>query len=895
MGRTVVGMLVVLLSVIATNAAAQAGTATLSGTVQDDTGGSIPEVQIVVINGATGTERRATTGNAGAFTIALLPAGTYILTAERAGFAPAEIRNIVLNADDALALRVRLKVAGIGESLTVQSEPARITSSPAVATVIDRNFVANLPMNGRSFQTLVQLTPGVVQSANALERGQFSVNGQRAGSNSFTIDGVSGNVGVQTSGVPGQGGSGALPGSTVLGGGNSLVTLDALQEFSVQTSTYAPEYGRTPGAQVSIVTRGGSNELHGSLFEYFRDGTLDANDWFANRAAIAKPQSRQHLFGGSAGGPITRNRAFYFGTFEGLRLRQPRTAEMTVPSHSARTAAPTAIRPLFEAYPTPNGPELTGGVARSTASYTNPSRHNIGSVRVDLTGGGAYFVRHNASRSSAAQRSVAVASVVTDSYADLTSVTAGATHVLTPTVVNSLRYNVSRSVGGNTQFLDSFMGAVAPADSVLFPAGFANGFAIVNFAAGIGRLSSGVDIDHSLTQHTIVDTLSWTAGRHTVKAGVDFQHLGAGYGAEGQSQYRPTYNFASMAQASALTMASGIINVLEHVDLSFSHLSLFVQDQWTLSDRLSLTYGLRYERVPPPRGASADDQPSTVTSVDNLALVTPAPRGTPLYKTRNANFAPRIGAAWRLRDSPGRESVLRGGWGLFHDLGTGVIASAAGAFPFLRTKRLPANTTFPLSAAAAAPAGTDGPPYDLIRAFDPDIELPRVRQFNITLDQHLGNNQQISLGYVGARSSQLLRQENILNPNATIGQLQLTRNGDRSRYDSLQVQYQRRMSRGLQTLGSYVLSKSSDTSSLDGGLLPRSDLVAPDDDWGPSDFDVRHAFNAAVAWDLPAPSGNWLLDGWGLDATLYGRSALPVSVFVNRPFTTGFAALRPDV
>src|SRR5207244_3682830 len=216
-----------------------------------------------------------------------------------------------------------------------------IDESPSVSTVVDRNFAENIPMNGRSFQTLIQLTPGVVLTpTGGGDFGQFSVNGQRAASNYWMVDGVGANVGVANgANGSGEGITGALPGLSVLGGTNSLVSVDALQEFRIQTSTYAPEFGRMPGGQISILTRSGTNQFHGTVFEYLRNDKLDANDWFANFTGVRKPPERQNDFGGTFSGPILKDKTFFFFSYEGLRLRLPQVALTTVPDLSARQSA----------------------------------------------------------------------------------------------------------------------------------------------------------------------------------------------------------------------------------------------------------------------------------------------------------------------------------------------------------------------------------------------------------------------------------------------------------------------------------------------------------------------------------------------------------------------------
>jgi hypothetical protein len=245
----------------------------------------------------------------------------------------------------------------------------------------------NLPLNGRTFQTLIMLTPGIVVTPAAYDdQGQFSVNGQRADGNYFTVDGVSANFGV--TGYPAlvQTAGGALPALTVQGGTNSLVSADALEEFRVQTSSFAPAFGRTPGGQVSIVTRSGTNRFHGTVFDYFRNDVLDANDWFngyTNSPPLPKAKERQNDFGGVLVGPLLKDKAFFFFSYEGLRLRQPSTQETVVPDSASRQNAPSSMQPFLNVFPIANGAELGNGLAQFNASYSDPSSLNAYSIRLD--------------------------------------------------------------------------------------------------------------------------------------------------------------------------------------------------------------------------------------------------------------------------------------------------------------------------------------------------------------------------------------------------------------------------------------------------------------------------------------------------------------------------------
>ena len=271
------------------------------------------------------------TGAGGTFVFSQLAPGSYELVVEQTGFATANFTGIVINAGDTRSLRLQLEVASRNEAVVVTGEAPLVRESPAVATAVDRAFIENQPLNGRTFQTLISLSPGVVLAPSTLpDSGQFSVNGQRTGTNYFTVDGVGANFGLPFSTTPYEGAGGGTPSFSSQGSTSALASVDAVQEFTIQTSTYAPEYGRQPGAQVAIVTRSGTNLFHGSAFNYLRNDKLDANSWFGNFNGLKRPALRQNDFGFTAGGPVAipklydgRNRTFFFLSYEGLRLRQP--------------------------------------------------------------------------------------------------------------------------------------------------------------------------------------------------------------------------------------------------------------------------------------------------------------------------------------------------------------------------------------------------------------------------------------------------------------------------------------------------------------------------------------------------------------------------------------------
>src|SRR5246500_4285028 len=273
---------------------AQSTNASITGRVTDPSKALIVGAKVAAVSSGTSFRYEAVTNGSGGYYLTNLPPGSYRLEIEKAGFKKLIKPDLSLHVQDAIELNFELTLGSTSETITVgASAPLVNTESGTVSTVVDRTFVHNLPLNGRSFQTLIMLTPGVVLTQTAYDdQGQFSINGQRADANYFTVDGVSANFGVTGYTPLIQAAGGALPALSALGGTNSLVSVDAMQEFRIQTSSFAPEFGRTPGAQISIVTRSGTNAFHGELSEYFRNNALDAKDWFANFNGLAKPAER---------------------------------------------------------------------------------------------------------------------------------------------------------------------------------------------------------------------------------------------------------------------------------------------------------------------------------------------------------------------------------------------------------------------------------------------------------------------------------------------------------------------------------------------------------------------------------------------------------------------------
>ena len=892
------------------SAYAQSTTATLSGVVEDENGDVVSGVNIALINMAQGTQRLATSNAEGSFVFVLLPPGTYSLTATRDGFAPVEMKNLVLNVNDQVVIKVPLKVGPVSETVQIDYNSTLANESPAVATVVDQTFVSNLPMNGRTFQSLIALAPGVVLTKSTLgSEGQFSVNGQRPNANYFTTDGVSANASVSSNNVLGQA-AGSLPGLTAFGSTNNLVSVDALQEFKIQTSTYAAEFGRTPGAQIQILTRSGTNDFHGTAFEYFRNEALDANDWFNNARGLRKPPLRQNDFGGVLGGPIVKDRTFFFFSYEGLRLRLPQSASIQVPSLSARQAAPASLQPFLNAYPVPTGPENpVNRRAPFVASYSDPSTLDSTSIRIDHTFKKLQlFGRFNHAPSNSHRR-VNILSQNANIISKTQFVTVGLTHNISNRFLNEIRGNYTRSEAGERHELDDFGGATPPDSSAIFPAVADPEKSLLIFqVSGLPTMIVGRTIVNTQRQTNIIDNLAAVAGDHTLKFGVDYRHLSP---ITGPQEYNLFVNFGT-GLIGTRGVLSGVatsvrVGAQDSVNFVYHNFSAYGQDTWRATTRVTFTYGLRWEVNTPPRGTNGQDF-FTFLGLDNPATLSLAPQGTPLWKTTYNNFAPRLGLAYKLSDKQGRDTVLRGGFGIFYDLGEGTSAQAALNFPYLRNRTMnaasgfPTGVPFPLTTTLAQPpAFTLNPPFGSVNVFDPNLKLPRTYQWNLAVEHPLGANT-VSASYVGAAGRDLLRLELLQATNANFRVVSVTKNTASSDYNALQLQFQRRLSKRFQALASYTWAKSLDTVSTDIGQDPPDQNINLDQERGPSDFDIRHAFNGAVTYNVPTPSlgtvGRSILRDWSIDAIMTLRSAAPVNVtYIAFPSfgPIAGASLRPDL
>lgn len=888
--------------------------AQVAGTARDQSGGIVSGAVVTFLHLSTQDRWELQTNAQGRYVATALPPGRYRASAGASGFETKVLEGFLLEAGAKLTLDFDLSLGVETASVTVEAGTVQLnTIDASLSTVVDQGFVENVPLNGRSFQSLLTLIPGVISvpSSGSGTSGEIAVNGMRSESNYFLVDGVSANTGVNTN-SPGReaGYSGSLPSGTALGTTQTLTSIDALQEFRGTTSTYSAEHGRVPGGQFSFTTRSGTNDLHGSLYEYFRNDVMDANSFFNNRNGVARQKMRQNNFGGTVGGPLFlpklydgRNRSFFFFSHEALYLRAPQASRITsVPTPELRSqVAPPELRRILQSFPlpTPGYAEEPGYTAPFVAAYSQPSEIQSSSLKLDHIFSDRFrvFGRFAYVPSSTISRYSSNMAQVTDANIDNKALTLGSTNILSPFMTNEARFNVTWTDQLTRVFIDDFGGATPMRISDL------DGLTDTDWALFSYRVNSFPGFwlnpqNNRQRQFNFVDTFTAVHGNHTLKAGIDWRQLHTDSSLP-RFYMTPFYYNANQLLTNTPQLNTAYRSTGSMVPV-YKNLSLFVQDEWAVSSRLRLSLGLRWEWSPGPRDANGN-QPYTVDQLDNLATTKLAPRGSNLWKTTYANFAPRIGLAYQLGDRANYHTVLRVGGGLFYDTST-VQASEGYWYGAGITGTLNLNNQpFPLTAEELnnipAPSPELTPTsYANVFAFDPNLKLPYALQWNGTVEQQLGADNTLSVSYVGSQGKRMLlaRQyypENLGNPNFPVGAafLYATINGASSNYHALQTQFRRHLSRGLQVLASHTWSHAIDdaTSNFTARALMRAS----------SNYDIRHNFQAAISYNLPSgyeqPFARAVLGGWGLDSRISARSALPVDVIAaNDVNPAGIAYIR---
>lgn len=905
---------------------AQSSNATITGVIEDPGKAVLPGTRVTVVNTQTGERTTTKTNGSGLYTLSTLIPGTYRIEVDKQGFRGIIEGGIILHTQDVLQLNFHMAVGSTAETVTVSASGNNINTTDAtVGTVVDRKFVESIPLNGRSFENLVLLSPGVTTAnpqGTSGDYGEFSVNGQRTDANNFTLDGASAmNQAPLNTSMPSR------ANATATGTTQAIISVDALQEFRIATSTYSAEFGRSPGAQVSFTSRSGTNQYHGTAFDYLRNYALDANNWFNDYSMqpLPKPQERQNDFGGTLGGPLSiprvysgADRAFFFFNYEGLRLNEPVPATISyVPSNGTNNTATNYAKPAYmnlrgnvsqfpglqaalNAFPLPNcttaiNPQCVDhgdGLSPFLLATATPGTIDSLSARIDYAGlrGTRLFARYADTESSYDSIYYNIQSLL--NLARIRTYLLGADSVIHGTIANQLRLQYSPGFRADQSTGSSIGGSVPISGNrpVTFNtlqglpgSGGKNIMEFLNFGGGEATaVLAGLRYGTRQWQENATDTVTWVHGRHSFKVGADYRQTTTTFGqADLEQSPQAYYYYESPAQVLANTVYSFKSTNFGRQDPTFKNMSLFLQDEWRVQPRLSLSLGLRWDLNPPP-SVSGAPQYTYTGNINNPSTLALSKLGANLYATTYHDFAPRGGVAWVVHGNPGRELVLRAGAGLFFDTGQqasfytfgagdGLGASSIVSFSASAKKSFPQNASTILVPINTTPAA----PYTLLYVSNPGLVPPSTIHWNVSMEQALGSSQSVTIGYVGSQGRNLLTlREYSMSAltNNLFSTIEQYENGPGSNYNALQIQYKRQMVKGLQVLASYTWAHAIDWSSTDSVLLPLQR--------GNSAQDLRHNMTSALMYDVPnSYAERWkraILGNWSTDLWLVMRTGFPV-------------------
>ena len=910
---------------------AQTHRASVRGIVTDTNGAVIPGAAVKLTNTGTNETRETTTGGEGEYAISSLPPAVYRLEVSANAFKTYAFDQLVLQVNQELRADVSLAVGVINEDddFSVKSPADELRKdSPALGAVITNRLVEGLPLDGRNFYELNLLVPGAVPPAPGSAgsaRGDFafSVNGQREDSNNFLLDGVY-NVDPKL---------------------NTFAVrppVDAIQEFEVATSTYDAAFGRNPGAQVNVVTKSGTNEWHGSLYEFHRNAAADARNFFAP-ADQPKPKYIRNQFGGSLGGPISRDNTFLFFDYEGTRAREGVTRVTNVPTLAERngdfsqslfgvprnplTGLPFEggrlpdffIHPVGRAvaalYPLPNRADL---FANYVASPTQVDDNDHFDVRLDqrlsdnawLTfrysfGDRRYFEPY------AGTTFAAVPGFGNDVPRRSQNAMVNLNSVLSPRFVNEARFAFSRVASAVTPENSGASLNRQVGLSDLSPNARDAGLSFIT-VTGFSPLGDEFNNPQASATNTfqVLDTASYVTGHHFIKFGADLRFVQQNAFRDVQSrgfiQFSP---FAYTGNALAdlllgLPLVTGGARVDNAQHLRTESYHFFVNDSYRVTPRLTLSAGLRYEYNSP-----------AVDAFDRANLYDPATRslvpvgtaGMPRagYEADRNNFAPRVGLAWTL-DEAGR-TVVRAGYGVYYD----TTPLAPGEALYFNAPYFDFNLFFPLPGLPLTlsdpfPAFFPFALPDAAQALQRDLRTPYTQHWNLNVQREFRRGSLAELAYVGAKGTKLLAARDLNQPQPSalppglpfvprpvpqFDEINTIESRAASSYHALQARFQQRLARGLSALASYTFSKSLDDAS---NFFPSGgDPNYPQNSYdlraerARSNFDVRHRFTLSYAYDLPFGRGRAFAGDGGLVSTLLTgwQTFGIVTLQTGRPFT----------
>jgi hypothetical protein len=911
---------------------AQSLRGSIGGLVSDSSGRPVAGAAVQLSELATGRHRQTISDTAGGFTITLLPPGAYRLEVSSDGFRT-YVRDIELEVNQEIRVAVDIQpgVRTNQVQVTASREVLR-TESPALGAVVDNMQVTGLPLDGRNFLELSLLLPGAAPAAPGSAgsvRGDLAVNvnGAREDANHYLLDGV-------------------YNGDPKLNNYAVNPPVDAVREFEVLTSTYDASFGRNAGGQVNVVLRSGSNQFHGAAYEFFRHSAFSGRNFFAP-AGEADPTYRRNQFGAALGGPVIRNRTFFFGDYEGRRVLEGVTRITNVPSAAERQgdfsqsgpqAAPidplTGLpfpgsvipsqrihpvgRNLANLYPLPDRSAPNQNFVSSPELDDRDDRFDLRldhalSAKSELTG------RYSFGDRTLFEPLAGVAYSAVPGYGNLLprraqNVMAGETHAFSPVVLNELRLAYNRVAFGvfPQNSGNSINRAVGLPELSSNPRDYGLSLISVTGFSSLGDESNNPQQSVTNT-YQLIDNLTWSRGRHLAKFGFEARILQQNAYRDVQS--RGFINFLGLSGNALAEMLQGFISVsggavLDNPQHLRTHsLGLFVTDSWRIRRNLTVSAGLRYEFNAPP--VDAFDR-ATIYDPASGTLAPVGAGGMPrsgFFPDRN-NWAPRLGFSWQ----PGADTVIRAAYGIYYDLSS--LAPGEGLYfnqPYFNFRLyfpLP-ELRYYLTLSDPFPASFPVPLPSSALTIQRDLRTGYLQQWNFSVQRQFGRNRVLEAAYVGSKGSRLLAGRDInqplpnpqplnLRPNPRFDDITALESRGSSAYHSLQLRLQQRLQAGLSLLGSYTYGKSIDNASS--FFTSSGDANFPQDSRHPelerarSGFDLRHRLSVAYTYDLPCPRGRWsgLFRGWQSNGVWTFQTGRPLTVALLSDFdnsNTGRSAL----
>ncbi|GAC1437281.1 MAG: hypothetical protein NVS1B11_28210 [Terriglobales bacterium] len=899
-------------SIVSLRTEAQVSAAKLSGTVTDPSGASIEGAQVDITNAQTGFARSVQTNGSGLYSAPSLPPGTYSIKISNKGFSTEIKTGIILDVGSDQILNVALKVGSLTEEVAVSDiAPGVELTSSTLSDVVDGKNVRELPLNGRSWTDLAALTTGVtviqtqppVSASDRPKRGlgaQLSISGGRPQQNSYLLDGI--NINDYSNAGPGS----------VLGGN---LGVDAIQEFTVITTNPVAQYGRTSGGVISAITRSGTNEFHGSAYEFVRDSSLDARNYFDTTL----PPFRRNQFGGSLGGPIQKNRTFIFGDYEGVRQNLGITAVETVPSVAARmgqlssgnvTADPAVARFINAFYPLPNGQDL-GDTGIYNFAGQQITKEDFFTVKVDHTFSSkdsaavSYMFDNNPSSQNDEFNNKIILSKTRRQMVSILE-----THIFSPSTLNSVHVGFNRDNAGSPYAAVAINKAAADVSYGFVPGDSAGQVQVPGLTTFSGGLSAANPLLFRWNSWQAYDDISHTSGIHSLTFGANVERIQDNqFSADtpgGFYQFNTLSDFIANNPLSLLATEPGTITPR---NLRQTIAGAYFEDDIRWRPNVTINLAMRYE------GASVPSEiHGRLSNLRVLAGDTPHTGDPYISNPTHKNFEPRVGFAWDPFKN-GKTSV-RGGFGIYDilpmivEMGSGVDAS----FPFAQNvsgTNLPSGT-FPTQAYQIIANNPSDHRLYVIK-FNPPRNY--VMQWNLNVQREILPNTTVMLAYVGSRGVHMWYQTddaNIVLPvqhtaagyfwptpigsgtvvDPLVGRVLQADWSSDSYFHGMEAQLSQRVTHNLQGQLSYTWSRCIDTSSGSAASdqyrnsLAATLYIDPRTHRGPCDTNVTHNLVVSTVWDVPHPANlhgvaEMLAGGWQLSGIFHAATGQPFSVSIG--------------